>query len=162
MCIRDRFYGDKSGQGFYKKTKEKDANGRKVILALNLETLEYHPSKKPNLPSLAATKNIGSLKKRIQHFVTAEDKGAELVRKSLAGLFAYVSNRIPEISDNLYSIDDALKAGFAWDVGPFQYWDMVGIEEGIKLAEADGLEVADWVKDMVKDGHTSFLSLIHI
>lgn len=85
-----------------------------------------------------------------------EDAGAQLIKRSLAGLFAYASNRIPEISDNIYSIDDALKAGFAWDLGPFEYWDAIGLSKGIELAESDGQSVAPWVKEMVEKGHTSF------
>ena len=94
---------------------------------------------------------------KIRSFVKADDKGAQLIKRSLGGLFAYVSNRIPEISDNLYAIDDALRAGFAWEAGPFEYWDMVGIDKGIELAEAEGLEVAAWVKTMAADGNDTFL-----
>lgn len=156
FLLDNKFLGNKSGQGFYKKTTQKDESGKPVILALNLETLEYEPSSKPDLPSLKTAKQIDDLKKRIQALFKAEDKGGELIRKSLLGLFAYVSNRIPEISDNLYSIDDALRGGFAWDLGPFEYWDIVGIAEGIKGAEAQGEQVATWVKEMLDAGHTSF------
>ncbi|MEM6377087.1 MAG: 3-hydroxyacyl-CoA dehydrogenase/enoyl-CoA hydratase family protein [Bacteroidota bacterium] len=154
FLLDNKFLGNKSGQGFYKKTK--DANGKKQILALNLETLEYEPSIKPDLASLKAAKNIDSLPKRIRHMFDAEDKGGQLIRQSLLGLFAYVSNRIPEISDDLYSIDDALKAGFAWEMGPFEYWETIGISKGIELAEAQGETVADWVKEMVAAGNASF------
>ena len=156
FLLENKFLGDKTGQGFYKKTKEKDANGRKIILGLDLNTMEYKPTERPSLPSLAKVKTIESLPKRMAAFMEADDKGGELIRRSLGGLFAYVSNRIPEIADDLYSIDDALRAGFAWDIGPFQYWDMVGIEKGIELAEADGQTVASWVKDMAAAGATSF------
>lgn len=156
FLLDNKFLGNKSGQGFYKKTSQKDESGKPVILALNLETLEYEPSSKPDLPSLKTAKQIDDLKKRIQALFKAEDKGGELIRKSLLGLFAYVSNRIPEISDNLYSIDDALRGGFAWDLGPFEYWDIVGIAEGLKGAEAQGEQVAAWVKKMLDAGHTSF------
>lgn len=154
FLLDNKFLGNKSGQGFYKKTK--DAQGKKQILALNLETLEYEPSIKPDLASLKAAKNIDSLPKRIQHMFEAEDKGGQLIRQSLLGLFAYVSNRIPEITDDLYSIDDALKAGFAWEMGPFEYWETVGISKGIEMAEAQGESVANWVKEMVAAGHESF------
>ena len=160
FLLDNKFLGDKTGQGFYKKTKEKDANGRKIIHALDLKTLEYAPTEKPTLASLGTVKSIESLPKRIQAFIVADDKGGELVRRSLGGLFAYVSNRIPEIADETYSIDDALRAGFAWDVGPFQYWDMVGIQKGIELAEADGQTVASWVKDMLAAGNDSFYKTI--
>ncbi len=156
FLLENKFLGNKSGQGFYKKTKEKDAKGRKVILELNLETLEYGPSARPDIPSLAAVKQVDSLEKKVQFFFKAEDKGGELVRRSLLGLFAYVSNRVPEISDNIYGIDNAVKSGFAWDVGPFQYWDMVGVKEGIEMAEAQGEKISDWVKEMAAAGHNKF------
>ena len=156
FLLDNKFLGNKTGQGFYKKTKEKDENGRRVILALNLETLEYEASQKPDLPSLKMAKQIDDQDKRIEAMFDAEDKGGELVRKSLLGLFAYVSNRIPEISDNLYSIDDAMKAGYAWNVGPFEYWDIIGIEKGIQLAEEQGEKIAPWVKEMAAAGHTQF------
>ncbi len=156
FLLDNKFLGDKTRKGFYQKTKEKDDKGRKIILALNLETLEYAPSTRPALASLKAVKTIDSLPKRVKMMFDAEDKGGELVRKSLLGLFAYVSNRVPEISDNLYSIDDALRAGFGWEMGPFEYWDTIGVKTGIEKAEANGESIATWVKDMVAAGHESF------
>lgn len=156
FLIDNKFLGNKSGQGFYKKTTEKDASGRPIVLALNLKTLEYAPSVKSTLPSLGLSKQIEDLPNRVRALFKQTDKGGELIRRSLAGLFAYVSNRVPEISDSLYSIDDALRAGFAWDLGPFQYWDVVGIEAGIAAAEADGQVIAPWVKEMLAAGFTSF------
>lgn len=156
FLLDNKFLGDKTGQGFYKKTGERDASGKSVVLALNLETLEYAPSQKVSFPCLDAVKQVEVLDGKIRTFFKHDDLGAQLVKKSLAGLFAYVSNRIPEISDNLYSIDDALRAGFAWEAGPFQYWDMVGAAAGIELAEAEGYVLGQWVKDMVAAGHNSF------
>ncbi|GJM31353.1 MAG: 3-hydroxyacyl-CoA dehydrogenase [Saprospiraceae bacterium] len=156
FLLDNKFLGNKTGQGFYKKTGERDANGRPVILSLNLETLEYEPSQRSELPSLKVAKQVDNLKKRIQALFKAEDSGGKLIRKSLLGLFAYVSNRIPEITDTLYSIDDAMKAGYAWEMGPFEYWDAIGIKTGIEEAEARGEKVADWVKTMVADGKNSF------
>ncbi|MEM1320283.1 MAG: 3-hydroxyacyl-CoA dehydrogenase NAD-binding domain-containing protein [Bacteroidota bacterium] len=156
FLLDNKFYGNKSKKGFYQKTREKDEKGRPVILALDLNTLEYGPSQRPDLPSLKEAKQIESLPKRIQAMFKAEDLGGELIRKSLLGLFAYVSNRVPEISDNLYSIDDAVKAGFAWQMGPFEYWDLIGVEKGVEMAEAQGEKIADWVKEMVAAGHSSF------
>lgn len=154
--IANNWIGNKAGQGFYKKTRE---NGKKVIYALNLNTMEYAPSQRASIPSLKAGKQIEGLGDKIRHFMKAKDKAGDLVRESLIGLFAYVSNRVPEIADHLYSVDDALRAGFAWQVGPFQYWDMVGAEKGIELAEAAGYEIGAWVKEMVAAGHTSFYKL---
>ena len=156
FLLDNKFLGDKTRKGFYEKTKEKDKNGRRVILALNLETLEYAPSTRPSLPSIKLAKNIDDLPKRIQAVFNSDDKGGKLVRNSLLGLFAYAANRIPEISDNIYSIDDAMKAGYAWDLGPFEYWDIIGVENAVKLAEADGEKIADWVKEMLAAGNTSF------
>jgi 3-hydroxyacyl-CoA dehydrogenase len=150
FLLDNKFYGDKSKKGFYYRDEKKQT------FALNLNTLEYALSVRPKLSSLETSKTFDDLPGKIKSFVKAEDKGAQLVKRSLGGLFAYVSNRIPEISDNLFSIDDALRAGFAWEAGPFEYWDMVGIEGGIKLAEAEGLAVKSWVKDMLAAGNTSF------
>jgi 3-hydroxyacyl-CoA dehydrogenase len=156
FLLDNKFLGNKSGQGFYKKTGQKDAKGKPIVLSLNLETLEYEPSVRANLPSLNLAKQIEELPQRVRALFKSEDKGGELIRRSLSGLFAYVSNRIPEISNNLYSIDDALRTGFAWEVGPFQYWDIIGIENGIKAAEAQGEIVGDWVKEMVAGGFKTF------
>ena len=156
FLLDNKFLGNKTGQGFYKKTKERDANGRPVILALDLEKLEYAPTEKPDFPSLKLAKQVDDLPKRMQAIFKESDKGAELIRQSLLGLFAYVSNRIPEITDHLYSIDDAMKAGYAWELGPFEYWDAIGIANGIELAEKQGEKIADWVKDMVSAGHERF------
>ncbi len=156
FLLDNNFLGNKTGQGFYKKTSEKDEKGKPVILALNLETLEYEKQPKAALPSLGMAKQIENLDKRIQAVFAAQDKGGELVRRSLLGLFAYVSNRIPEIADHIYSIDDALRAGFAWDMGPFEYWDAIGVKKGLEMAEAQGETLAQWVKDMLATGVSTF------
>lgn len=154
--VENKFLGNKSGKGFYQKTAEKDERGKPIILALDLKTHEYQPSKRAKLPSLDLAKQIEELPRRIKALYKAEDKGGQLVKSSLSSLFAYVSNRVGEISDNLFSIDDAMRAGFAWDLGPFQYWDIIGIAQGVADAEAAGEKVADWVKEMLAAGHTSF------
>lgn len=154
--VENKWLGNKSGKGFYYKSDEKDAGGKNVIYSLNLKTLEYEVPNKTQLASLGVSKQTDELGPRLKAIITMEDAGAQLIKRSLAGLFAYASNRIPEISDNIYSIDDALKAGFAWDLGPFEYWDAIGLSKGIELAESDGQSVAPWVKEMVEKGHTSF------
>ena len=156
FLLDNKFFGDKSGQGFYKKTKERDEKGKRVILSLDLETLEYRPNQRPSIPSLKTAKQIDNLPKRVVALFDADDKGGEFTRRTLAGLFSYVSNRIPEIADDLYSIDDAMKAGYAWEMGPFEYWDAIGIQKGIEAAEKEGHPVADWVKEMVVGGNESF------
>ncbi|MEK7255744.1 MAG: 3-hydroxyacyl-CoA dehydrogenase family protein, partial [Bacteroidota bacterium] len=149
FLLENNFLGNKAGQGFYKKSNEKDDKGKPVFLSLNLETLAYEKSPKPALPSLGIAKQTEDLNQRVRAVFAAQDKGGELVRRSLLGLFAYVSNRIPEISNHLYSVDDALRAGFAWDLGPFEYWDVIGVQKGVEMAGAQGEKIADWVKEML-------------
>jgi 3-hydroxyacyl-CoA dehydrogenase len=146
----NKWFGNKSKKGYYYKDEKRQS------FSLRLDTLQYEPTGKVKFASLDAANQTDSLAGKIKAFVNGSDKGAELVKKSLGGLFAYVSNRVPEISDNLYSVDDALRAGFAWEIGPFEYWDIVGLQKGIELAEADGLTVSQWVKDFVATGNTSF------
>ncbi|WCL80204.1 3-hydroxyacyl-CoA dehydrogenase/enoyl-CoA hydratase family protein [Saprospira sp. CCB-QB6] len=164
FLLENKFFGNKTKKGFYERTRQKDENGRNIKLALNLATQEYAPAQRVKTALLGDLKNVSGLAGKVKTFFKdkyQEDKGAELVRRSLLGLFAYVSNRIPEISDQLYSIDDALRAGFAWKVGPFQYWDMIGLEKAVELAEADGQTVAAWVKEMIAAGHTSFYKVVN-
>lgn len=154
--VEKGWYGDKTGQGYYKKTKEKDEKGRKIILSLDLNTMEYRPNQRPSLGSLAAARQIDDLGERLKALYAFDDKGGELVRKSSQALFAYVSNRIPEIADDLYKIDDAIKAGFAWEIGPFEQSDILGVQKLYDDTVAAGLEVAPWIKEMLDAGHTSF------
>jgi 3-hydroxyacyl-CoA dehydrogenase len=151
--LEKNLLGDKTGSGFYKKIKK---DGKKEILALDLDTLEYRPQVKVNFPALEAAKNEPDLKKRFKILVSGKDKAGEFYRKTLGGLFAYVSNRIPEIADALYQIDDAMRAGFGWKLGPFEIWDAVGVEKGVQLAEAEGKQVSPAVKKMLEKGIESF------
>lgn len=149
--------GDKTGQGFYKKTK--DEKGKTKILTLDLKTLDYKPQQKPKFSTLEATKPIDNLEKRFKALLAGKDKAGEFYRDSFFALFQYVSNRIPEISDELYKIDDALRAGFGWEKGPFETWDAVGLKPSIDQMEAMGYKPAQWVYDMLKSGITSFYAV---
>jgi len=155
--VDNNWLGSKSGQGFYKK--EKDEKGKSAILSLNLKTLKYEPKKKVKYATLEQTKSIDDLKERYKVLLGGKDKAGEFYRKAFYGLFQYVSNRVPEISDDIYKIDDALKAGFAWELGPFEAWDAVGVKDTIKAMEADGMKPAQWVYDMVESGTDSFYKL---
>ncbi len=150
----NKWLGDKTGQGFYKKTK--DAKGKTEILTLDLNTLEYKPKTKANFATLETTKTIDNLKDRFKVLLAGKDKAGEFYRDAFYGLFQYASNRIPEISDELFRIDDAVCAGFGWDLGPFQTWDAVGVEKSMKAMEEAGYKPAQWVYDMVSAGNTSF------
>lgn len=153
----NNWLGDKTKQGFYKKTKNE--KGEKEILSLNLDTLEYQTKTKFKSASLEALKNIDDLKDRLKFLAKANDTAGIFFRKTMYRLFAYCSNRIPEISDELYRIDDAMRAGFGWELGPFQTWDVLGVQDTLNAMKADGLQVASWVEDMLKDGKTSFYEL---
>jgi 3-hydroxyacyl-CoA dehydrogenase len=150
--MENKWLGSKTGQGFYKKE-------GKEILTLDLNTLEYRAAKKASFATLELTKTIDKPINRFKVLITGKDKAGEFYRKDFAGMFAYVANRIPEIADDLYKIDDAMKAGFGWENGPFEIWDAVGIEKGIELIKADGKEPASWVTEMLASGNKSFYAV---
>lgn len=153
--MENNWLGSKTGAGFYKKQRKPD--GSSEIVSLDLNTLEYRPNKRASFGTLELTKTIDNVLDRFSVLIKGKDKAGEFYRKSFGALFAYVSHRIPEIADHLYQIDDAMKAGFGWEHGPFQIWDAIGVKEGIGLANSMGLEVADWVQEVVQKG--SFYSV---
>ena len=155
--MENKWLGSKSGQGFYKKVK--DENGKSQILGLDLETLAYRKGKRATFHTLELTKNVDNVIDRFKILVAGKDKAGEFYRKNFSLMFSYVSKRIPEISDELYKIDDAMKAGFGWEHGPFEIWDAVGIEKGIQLMKANGKEPAVWVSEMLASGITSFYTI---
>ncbi|MBA4155017.1 3-hydroxyacyl-CoA dehydrogenase/enoyl-CoA hydratase family protein [Flavobacterium sp.] len=150
--MENKWLGSKTGQGFYKKV-DKD------ILSLDLNTLEYRPNKKASFATLELTKTIDKPIDRFRVLVKGKDKAGEFYRKNFAAMFAYCSNRIPEISDELYKIDDAMKAGFGWENGPFEIWDSIGVAKGIELMKAEGYEPATWVTEMLAAGSNSFYTI---
>ena len=156
FLLENKFLGNKTRQGFYKRTKEKDAKGKRIILSLDLEKNEYRPKISARFDLVKQNKKIDNLKNKIVNVFEKEGKEADFLREYFLSLFAYVSNRVPEISDNLYSIDDGMKAGYAWEAGPFEYWDMIGVKKGVELAENMGYHIADWVKEMLNSGKETF------
>ncbi|MCF6167789.1 3-hydroxyacyl-CoA dehydrogenase/enoyl-CoA hydratase family protein [Lutibacter sp.] len=154
--MENKWLGSKTKQGFYKRVVE---NGKKAILALDLDTLEYRPSKKVKFATLEMTKTIDNVIDRFKVLIKGKDKAGEFYRKNFASMFGYVQNRIPEISDELYRLDDAMKAGFGWGHGPFQIWDAIGIEKGIELMQAENIPVANWVTEMLESGNKSFYTI---
>jgi len=149
----NKWLGDKTGQGFYKKVK---VDGKTQILTLNLETLEYEPKQKAKFATLELTKPIENVKERFKMLLGGQDKAGEFYRHSFYGLFQYVSNRIPEISDELYKIDDGVCAGFGWEVGPFETWDLVNVEKTVAQMEKMGYKANQWVYDMLESGAKTF------
>lgn len=147
--VSNKWLGAKTEGGFYKKVK--NAEGKSEIHELNLETLEYSAQAKSNFPTLELTKNIDKPIDRFKVLIGGKDKASELYKKSLGALFAYVSHKVPEISDEIYKIDDAMRAGFGWENGPFEIWDAVGIKKGVELANEAGYTVSDWVKELAEN-----------
>ena len=145
--------GSKSGQGFYKKVV---TDGKKEIHALDLKTLEYKPKQKVQFATLTAAKNVDDLRERTKLLFNGQDQAGEFYRRIFADVFAYVSHRVPEISDEPYRIDDALRAGFGWELGAFESWEAIGLQAGLDACAARGLEVADWVHDLAATGATTF------
>lgn len=150
----NKWLGDKTGQGFYKKTK--DEKGKTQILSLDLKTLEYKASEKVKFPVMETTKTIDKLSERFPILLFSKDKAGEFYRKAFYGLFNYVAHRIPEISDELYRIDEAMKAGFGWELGPFEYWDAAGVQKVSDEMKASGHQLADWVNEFLSAGHSAF------
>ena len=150
--MENKWLGSKTGQGFYKKE-------GKTITVLDLNTLEYREKKRAKFATLELTKTIDNVIDRFKVLVGGKDKAADFYRKNFAAMFAYVSHRIPEISDELYKIDDAMKAGFGWEHGPFQIWDAIGVQKGIEIMESEGHSTSQWVLDMLESGNSSFYTI---
>lgn len=152
--IENGWLGSKAGQGFYKKIK--DDNGAAQILALDLNTLDYRAKTKVDFPVLAEAKTIPDLPGRFKILLADKGRAGDFYRQTFYALFQYAAHRIPEIADDLYRIDDAIEAGFGWEMGPFKIWDALGVAATIKQMEALDLAPAQWVYDMQKAGCATF------
>lgn len=150
---KNKWLGDKTGQGFYKKIKK---NGKSEIMTLDLKSMDYVPKQKAKFGTLELTKPIDNLKERFPVLLSGKDVAGEFYRDSFYGLFKYVTYQIPEIADELYKIDDAVKAGFGWELGPFETWDAAGIKKSVSKMEEAGYKPNQWVYDMLEAGNESF------
>lgn len=155
--IANKWLGSKTEQGFFKKVKGE--GGKSEIHALDLNTMEYRPSAKVKFAALEASKPVDDLKQRLKLLVNFKDKAGEFYRATLYPLFIYSANRIPEISDELYKIDDAIKAGYGWELGPFETWDALGVADTVKALQDAGHTVPAWVTEMLSAGHTAFYKI---
>lgn len=153
----NKWFGDKTGQGFFRK--DKSADGKKSFSTLDWKTLEYKPSGKTKSATIEVGKNIEDLKPRLAALAKQTDKHGDFLRKLSFYVNAYVSLRIPEISDELYRIDDAMRAGFGWELGPFEQWDIVGVEATVAKMKEAGFKVGAWVDEMLAAGNKSFYKL---
>jgi len=152
--MENNWLGDKTGQGFFKKIK--GADGSKDIQVLNLQTMEYEPRKKPRFATLETAKPIEDLHSRLKVLVNGTDKAGDFYRQFHYALFSYISHRIPEISDEVYRVDDAMMAGFGWEIGAFESWDVMGVAKTTEAMKAAGYTVAPWIDDMIAAGVKSF------
>ncbi|MCB0047044.1 MAG: enoyl-CoA hydratase/isomerase family protein [Caldilineaceae bacterium] len=157
--IENKLLGSKVGQGFYKTVK--DEQGKKAFWGLDLQTaaedgeIEYVEPRKPKWDSVGDAKDL-SLVDRLQALVEADDAAGELIWHTLSRTMAYASKRIPEIADSIVDIDNAMKWGFAWEMGPFETWDVLGVEETVNRLAGEGVSVAPWVVEMLESGHEQF------
>lgn len=164
--VENKWLGDKTGQGFFKKIKipvtqgsPEERKSDKEIHVLDLQTLEYKPRTKSKFASVETAKTIDDLGQRLKMLVAGKDKAGEFYRPFHYGLFSYISHRIPEISDEIYRIDDAMMAGFGWEIGAFESWDVLGVEKTVSAMKEAGYKVAGWVDEMLAAGNKTFYTI---
>ena len=164
--VENNWLGDKTGQGFFKKIKlpittgsPEERKSDKEIQVLDLKKFEYVPRVKAKFASVEAVKPIDDLYSRLKMLVAGQDKAGEFYRHFHYGLFSYISHRIPEISNELYRVDDAMMAGFGWEIGAFESWDVLGVAKTIEAMKAAGYKVATWVDEMIAAGNKSFYKI---
>jgi 3-hydroxyacyl-CoA dehydrogenase len=146
--------GSKSGAGFYKKIKNEQ--GKSEILVLDLKTLEYRSKNKVKFATLDAAKAVDNLAERTRVLFNGTDEAGDFYRRIFGDVFAYVAQRVPEIADEPYRIDDALRAGFGWELGAFESWDAIGFEAGCEAIKARGLSLPDWVGHFAQKSNGTF------
>ena len=152
--VKNNALGSKTGKGFYKKIKNN--SGKSKILRLDFDSMEYVEQKKVNFDILSKARKIKTSKEKFKFLVSGDDKASNFYKENFSRMFHYIQNRIPEISDSIVSIDQAMKAGFGWKDGPFEIWNYIGINEGKELMKVYGLETAKWIDDMLSNGYNEF------
>lgn len=151
--VTNNWLGDKTGQGFFKKLK---GGENKEIHTLDLKSMEYGPRVKPKFASVEAAKPVDDLKSRLKMLFQSKDKAGEFVREFHYGLFSYIAHRIPEISNEVYRVDDAMMAGFGWEIGAFESWDVFGVAETAEKIKKAGYSLPAWIDEMIAAGHKTF------
>jgi 3-hydroxyacyl-CoA dehydrogenase len=157
--VANNLLGDKTKQGFYKKVAKASPNSASEaseIFTLNLQTFEYGPGSKPKFATLDAAKPVDDLKQRLKTLIAGQDKAGAFYREFHYRLFSYISHRLPEISDEIYRVDDAMMAGFGWEIGAFESWDVLGVAKTVEAMKLEKFAVAKWVENMLAKGFTSF------
>lgn len=160
LLVENNLLGNKTGQGFYKVVQEgggqKRFHGLKLRHAVDTGEIDYLEPQKPRWDSVGRARDL-PLPERLRTLVEGDDRAADLIRHTLLYTMAYASKRIPEIADLLSEIDSAMRWGFAWEMGPFEMWDALGVEHALQMmSEQDGVSVAPWVQEMLDLGFDSF------
>jgi 3-hydroxyacyl-CoA dehydrogenase len=153
--VENNWLGDKTKQGFFQK-QPLSHEGKKEIFTLDLKEMVYKPRVKAKFAALETAKPIEDLKTRIKALCAATDKAGDFYRQFHYSLFSYISNRIPEISNEIYRVDDAMMAGFGWEIGAFETWDLLGVAKTSEAMKANGINVSAWVNEMLVHGFSSF------
>jgi len=151
--VERAWLGNKSSQGFYKKTM---VDGERQFWTLNLESLEYEPPVNPTFESIKAGRTIADLAGRLAMLAYAADRAGEYLWHLLSRLVVYAASCVPEVSDNVYSIDEACRWGFGWELGPFQIWDAIGLERSLGKLREEAVEIPPWVVEMLAAGASTF------
>lgn len=164
--LQNKWLGDKTGQGFYKRVETKAG---KETLALDYKTMEYHPSQKIESPSLEAAKAASGAGNKIRALIYGEDRAGQFAWKVVSESLLYAAQRIPEIADDIFNVDNAMKWGFNWELGPFETWDAIGVEESVARMKKEGRLIPSLVESLLakkkktfylkKDGRLSFFDL---
>ena len=154
--VEKKYYGNKSGSGFYKKTKDRDEKGKRIILGLDLDTVEYRDPVKPRFECTGAARGMDKIEDKLKVMHSSEDKGSKWLFTFFANMVQYAGNRIPEIADDVVNIDNAVRWGFAWEVGIFETWDLLGFEAVCSRMEAEGIALPPIAKAMKEVGAAAF------
>ena len=150
--VDDGNLGAKTKAGFYKKTDE-------GILSVDLKTGEYGPQKKVRFDGFRLAKDRQTSNEKLKAMAYSDDKGGKFFWEILSRTLIYSANRLPEISDDIINIDNAMKWGYGWESGPFEVWDGIGVRESVERMEKEGRKVPQWVNDMLASGRESFYEL---
>lgn len=152
--LEQKKLGSKSGEGFYKKNR--NADGSSEIMVLDPDTMSYRSQEKLKTPSLGAAKDIEDLNERLRTVVFADDEAGKIAWELISQSLVYSANRVPEIAENIYSIDSAMKWGFGWEIGPFESWDALGVKKVADRLQKEGRAVPVLVKQLLESGKDSF------
>ncbi|OAT80757.1 3-hydroxyacyl-CoA dehydrogenase/enoyl-CoA hydratase family protein [Desulfotomaculum copahuensis] len=153
QMVAERRLGDKTGQGFYKKVKTEQG---KEIHVLDYRTMEYRPRQKAKFASLEMAKTAGGPERQLQALLAGKDKGAQFAWRVEKEMLLYAANKLTEIAGDIQAVDEAMKWGFNWDLGPFELWDAIGVPRMVERLKAEGETVPPVVEALLASGHTSF------